>query len=105
MNTREDGKAFRDPERERDPLMGQGKTRRRGEKSGSVRCSPWHVNAQKILFMRDARLQRDETGFSRQVELQDDDDYDFGGSRPHHSPPSPRSVIEIRISANALFYG
>lgn len=67
-------------ERTRDPLMGQNK------KGGSARGSPWrHVNARKILFMRDARLrvQRDETGFSRQVELQndeDDDDDDGGGS-------------------------
>jgi len=54
MNTREDGKAFRDLERARDPLMGQDEEKE--EKSGSVRCPWWHVNAQKILFMRDARV-------------------------------------------------
>lgn len=73
MNTRGDGKAFRDPDGEGERSVdGAGRKRRRGRggegRGGSARCSPWrHVNARKILFMRDARLrvQRDETGFPR----------------------------------------
>lgn len=67
MNTCGDGKAFRDPDGEDERSVdGARREEEKEGKSGSARYSPWrHVNARKILFMRDARLrvQRDETGF------------------------------------------